>query len=669
MSKFTNYGNKYKFKALNGGKSRRTVKLQSKKKDGSWGSPIEYEAYGSEGPEEVRQRLESNNHREFRIVNDEDPISERTKKNISEIKDPKLRKTMESLFYHISQGHKPKGPGIPAEKTLSEKLEEERADIHKYHPNIKNTSKLDRDIKKAKQMEKTTKDCNEILRLSGFTVDGPDPAEAQRLVNLHNYQTLKNVVEENMKRYKPGHPEYERLKKLSAKYDTEIKKNSKDAASNMSEAQRRLLDDVEDIKIKYKKKGEKLSHGKLLQELGRYGWEDYELTRLKLPLSLDACPTKDSYVTWVKPSGVEYKIGDVIQFKGKEVKITKITGNVVEATVLGEAKDDCGEKIFTKGKENEMAKDADAKSLESRLDFLEKKIRELGKYGDKYTRQKVEGYKEEYDHLVKRLQSMNKDSCSTKDYDDDDDDDTMTTAEAKAYWNRYHNSDPVLKGYKSFEAWYRESKRNGYIKDNDATEGGAVREYGDKNSKTMEDAYNHSDWENEPRHRWTISMLENELSRAKNSIELNRKRIPTLRSMVQSGQYGSSTLRELKEEEADYQKNMMKIKTLLSMIQRAKGQKDACPVKDANYSGWSKRDISYDLRSKEDLLRSLEDDLRSGEYDGTVQGIKSPEALKSLIRKTKQEIEEAKRAMSNAKDADPKVAEAEAMIKLCGGVM
>lgn len=188
----------------------------------------------------------------------------------------------------------------------------------------------------------------------------------------------------------------------------------------------------------------------------------------------------------------------------------------------------CGEKIFTKGKENEMAKDEDAKSIESRLDFLEKKIRGLGNYGDKYTRQRVEGYKEEYDRLVKKLQGMNKTN-----------------------------------------------------KDDDATEGGAVREYGDKEEK----------------------------------------------------------------------------------------MEDACSAKDANYSGWSKRDISYDLRSKEDFLRSLEDDLRSGEYDGTVRGIKSPEALKSLIRKTKQEIEEAKRAMSNAKDADPKVAEAEAIIRLCGGVM
>lgn len=39
-------------------------------------------------------------------------------------------------------------------------------------------------------------------------------------------------------------------------------------------------------------------------------------------------------VTWVKPSEINYKIGDIIQFKGKNVKVTKITGNVVEAQVM-----------------------------------------------------------------------------------------------------------------------------------------------------------------------------------------------------------------------------------------------------------------------------------------------------------------------------------------------
>ena len=42
---------------------------------------------------------------------------------------------------------------------------------------------------------------------------------------------------------------------------------------------------------------------------------------------------------------------------------------------------------------------------------------------------------------------------------------TMTTQEAREYWNKHHNDDPILKDYPNFEAWYRESKRNGYIED------------------------------------------------------------------------------------------------------------------------------------------------------------------------------------------------------------
>lgn len=44
-------------------------------------------------------------------------------------------------------------------------------------------------------------------------------------------------------------------------------------------------------------------------------------------------------------------------------------------------------------------------------------------------------------------------------------DDTMTTEEAKQYWKENHNSDPILVDYDSFEDWYKESKENGYIKD------------------------------------------------------------------------------------------------------------------------------------------------------------------------------------------------------------
>ena len=55
------------------------------------------------------------------------------------------------------------------------------------------------------------------------------------------------------------------------------------------------------------------------------------------------------FVTWVKPSGLKYQIGDIIQFKGKNVKITKITGNVVEAQVMDACTKDeeVGEKFKT----------------------------------------------------------------------------------------------------------------------------------------------------------------------------------------------------------------------------------------------------------------------------------------------------------------------------------
>lgn len=57
----------------------------------------------------------------------------------------------------------------------------------------------------------------------------------------------------------------------------------------------------------------------------------------------DAC-TKDTSVVWVKPSSINYKIGDIIQYKGNQVRVTKVNGNVVEAEVMGKAEDACSNK-------------------------------------------------------------------------------------------------------------------------------------------------------------------------------------------------------------------------------------------------------------------------------------------------------------------------------------
>lgn len=83
--------------------------------------------------------------------------------------------------------------------------------------------------------------------------------------------------------------------------------------------------------------------------------------------------------------------------------------------------------------------------------------------------------------------------------------------------------------------------------------------------------YNPKDYENDPRHKWTVKSIENEIEKTRRRIDLNRRRIQDLRSMVNSRQFGASTLKELKDEEKDYEANQMKIKQLVSMLHRATG--------------------------------------------------------------------------------------------------
>ena len=129
------------------------------------------------------------------------------------------------------------------------------------------------------------------------------------------------------------------------------------------------------------------------------------------------------------------KAGDALNEKNKEkyniiMSQIKIEEKSLNGLIKASMQDSCGEKVFTKGTEDDDATKEGA----------------IKEYGAK------EGSFE--------------DAC-TKDLNPSDYDETMTTAEARQYWNKYHNSDPILKMYKSFEEWYRESKINGYIKDAD----------------------------------------------------------------------------------------------------------------------------------------------------------------------------------------------------------
>lgn len=83
--------------------------------------------------------------------------------------------------------------------------------------------------------------------------------------------------------------------------------------------------------------------------------------------------------------------------------------------------------------------------------------------------------------------------------------------------------------------------------------------------------YNPRDYENDPNHKWTVKSIENEIDKTRRRLDLNRRRIQDLRSMVNSRQFGPSTLKELKDEEKDYEANQMRIKQLVSMLRRATG--------------------------------------------------------------------------------------------------
>ena len=83
--------------------------------------------------------------------------------------------------------------------------------------------------------------------------------------------------------------------------------------------------------------------------------------------------------------------------------------------------------------------------------------------------------------------------------------------------------------------------------------------------------YNPSDYKDDPMHKWTVKSIENEIDKTRRRLDLNRRRIQDLRSMVNSRQFGPSTLKELKDEEKDYEVNQMRIKQLVSMLHRATG--------------------------------------------------------------------------------------------------
>lgn len=163
--------------------------------------------------------------------------------------------------------------------------------------------------------------------------------------------------------------------------------------------------------------------------------------------------------------------GGSIKQYGQETK----TMNIEDAMDPGKASDYI--KTWEKRKSDA---ERDLANAEVHLKELHK---EHLNFGEKYHKERVKRYEEakraaeaqikQYSDLIKNLSKSvfgQKDEAPTdvKDTKADGDPETMTTREAREYWNKYHNSDPILEDYPSFEAWYRESKQNGYIVDEEA---------------------------------------------------------------------------------------------------------------------------------------------------------------------------------------------------------
>lgn len=115
------------------------------------------------------------------------------------------------------------------------------------------------------------------------------------------------------------------------------------------------------------------------------------------------------------------------------------------------------------------------------------------------------------------------------------------------------------------------------------------------------DAYDPKKYEGDFRHEWNERELQREVEHLKNNLALNKQRITTLRNMVNSHQYGDATLRELKQEERDYEANQMKMKQTLSMLQRIRGQKDEAPTMDAEPDSWTDVYDYFDDASLQEL--------------------------------------------------------------------
>lgn len=373
-------------------------------------------------------------------------------------------------------------------------------------------------IKELKEQLKHMKDSMEVLKLSGFSVKDEevspkfkkvmkefgkgelksssgekvtDPKQAKAIAyseageakdSTYNYtegdykEEYKRLVQKR-NNAQQGSPEYKKIQERLNTIRSKIKGSpfdSKDGGpgsgikghhtekkpssyyTHRAEAQNRLLSDVDEIKYKYKKEGKKLSHGKLLQELGNYGWENYELEGLKLPLNLDAKDDDATKEGAIKEYGKEkgkfedgwkhYRdskgnIWELVNAQGSFWMMECIKGprkgdtvtfrkEVVESSMTEDScnnkdacnKDSCGEKVYTKGTEDGgpgsgikgHTTPEEQSSKSNNIKYDQKEIDKIKKSWE--GKETVGGHGSEYGDILDYLKGVSKDLPDEDEY-------------------------------------------------------------------------------------------------------------------------------------------------------------------------------------------------------------------------------------------------------------
>ena len=200
------------------------------------------------------------------------------------------------------------------------------------------------------------KDSIDILKLSGFTVDSRVCENKDSLEFQINQlrQKIKNLYD------KAGDALNEKNKEKYNIIMSQIKIEEKNlnelirASNNDSCGEKVYTKGTEDADLsKISKNWSKATIEHIIKNAHIFKPEVVEEAKRLSKTVKDA----ERSVIWVKPSGIEYKVGDVIQYKGNQVRVTKINGNVVEAEVMGKAEDACSNKDSATQKEcNEILK-------------------------------------------------------------------------------------------------------------------------------------------------------------------------------------------------------------------------------------------------------------------------------------------------------------------------